>query len=98
MLFQNAAVPIALLIGAILVTIGFKTRFTAITLIVVLVGRRRTRLVSIDSLAGALDWMPRLTVIFGLVIPSMTGAGRLSIDGLRELHGLRPRRALKSRR
>jgi len=81
-LIQNAAVPMLLVAGAFLVTIGFKTRFMAIALLLILVGVSALELMSIDSLAGAREWFPRLSVIFCLLAAARFGAGRWSVDGL----------------
>jgi uncharacterized membrane protein YphA (DoxX/SURF4 family) len=81
-LLQNAALPLAFFIGAVMLIVGFKARFAAITLLVLLAGTSAIALVVFGSLGGVLNWAERLTVILGLVIPAMDGAGRLSIDGL----------------
>lgn len=81
-LLQNSAVPMVYVIAAVLLTIGFMTKFTAGTLLGILVAVGVLEWMAIDSLARALDWLPRLTIIFGLAIPAMFGAGRWSVDGL----------------
>lgn len=82
-LLTNAAVPLMFLMGAIMLAIGFKTRFAAVAMVVLLVGTSLFALVLSGSLGwGALNVGERLTVIFGLPQLVIFGAGRWSVDGL----------------
>ena len=82
-LLQNAAVPMVFFIGAVMLTIGFKTKFTAVALLL-LAFASVLNLLFIGSPGNALDWLPRIAFIFGLLVPAKFGAGRWSIDGLME--------------
>lgn len=82
-LLTNAAVPLMFLMGATMLAIGFKTRFAAVAMVVLLVGTSLFALVLSGSLGwGALNVWERLTVIFGLPQLVIFGAGRWSVDGL----------------
>jgi len=83
-LLQNAAVPMVFFIGAVMLTIGFKTRFTAVALLLLLAFASVLNLLLIGSPGSALDWLPRIAFILGLLVPAKFGAGRWSIDGLME--------------
>lgn len=82
-LLINAAVPLMFFIGAVLLAIGFKTRFAAIAMVVLLAGTSLFALAMSGSLGnGALNVWGRLAIIFLLGQPIVFGAGRWSIDGL----------------
>ena len=82
-LLTNAAVPLMFFMGAIMLAIGFQTRFAAITMVVLMAGTSLLALAMSGSLgAGALNWPARLTVIFFLPQLVIFGAGRWSVDGL----------------
>ena len=82
-LLTNAAIPLMFFIGAVMLTVGFLTRFAAIAMIVLLAGTSLIALVMSGSLGiGALNGPERLTVIFALALLVMFGAGRWSVDGL----------------
>lgn len=82
-LVTNAAVPLVFFIGAIMLTVGLRTRFAALAMMVVLAGTSLVALVSSGSLGGgALNGPERLTVILALFQPVIFGAGKISIDGL----------------
>jgi uncharacterized membrane protein YphA (DoxX/SURF4 family) len=84
-LLTNAAVPLMFFIGAVVLAIGFKTRFAAIAMMVLLAGTTLIALALSGSLGfGRLNVLERLTVIFLLPQLVIFGAGRLSIDGLLE--------------
>jgi uncharacterized membrane protein YphA (DoxX/SURF4 family) len=82
-LLTNAAVPLMFFMGAVMLAIGFKTRFAAIAMIVLLAGTSLIALATSGSLGfGALNAPVRLTVILLLAQLVMLGAGRFSVDGL----------------
>lgn len=81
-MLANAAVPMAIFVGAVMIAIGFKTRSMAIAMIVLLATATVLDLVLVDSPSSTLDWMARLSVMLALVSLFLLGAGRLSIDGL----------------
>jgi uncharacterized membrane protein YphA (DoxX/SURF4 family) len=82
-LLTNAAVPLMFFIGAIMLAIGFKTRFAAIAMIVLLAGTTLIALAMSGSLGiGALNAPLRLTVILLLLQLVILGAGKLSIDAV----------------
>lgn len=79
----QAAIPMMFFTGAIMLAIGFKTRFAAIAMVVLLAGTSLIALAMSGSLGfGALNAPLRLTVIFLLLQLAILGAGRLSVDGL----------------
>ena len=82
-MLANAAVPMAISIGAVMIAIGLKTRFMAVAMIVMLATATVLDLVLFGSPSSTLDWMARLSVMLALVSLFLLGAGRLSIDGLR---------------
>ena len=82
-LLPTAAIPMMFFIGAVMLAIGFKTRFTAIAMIVLLAGTTLFALASSGSLGiGALTGPLRLTVILLLLQLVILGPGRWSVDGL----------------
>jgi uncharacterized membrane protein YphA (DoxX/SURF4 family) len=82
-LLTNAALPLMFFIGAIMLAIGFMTRFTAIAMLVLLTGTTLIALVLSGSLGiGRLNLLERLTVVFLLPQLVIFGAGRFSVDGL----------------
>lgn len=80
----NAAMPMVLVIGAIMLAIGLMTRFTALALMLLLAAASVIDLLLFGAAGSALDWLPRFGVMIGLLVPFVTGGGRLSIDGLME--------------
>lgn len=92
-LLTNAAVPLMFFMGAVMLAVGFKTRFTAIAMVVLLAGTSLLALALSGSLGiGTLNVWERLTVIFLLPQFVIFGAGRWSVDGLMEAR-LEPRAA-----
>jgi putative oxidoreductase len=91
-LLFSAAVPIVIFIGAGMLMIGFKTRFTALALMLLLAVASVMDLLLFGAVGSALDWLPRFSVMGGLLVVFVTGAGRLSIDGWTESR-LAPRTA-----
>jgi uncharacterized membrane protein YphA (DoxX/SURF4 family) len=82
-LLPNAAIPLMFLMGAIMLAIGFKTRFAAITMIVLLAGTTLIALATSGSLGmGALNAPLRLTVILLLLQLVILGAGKVSLDAV----------------
>ena len=82
-LLQNAAIPMMFFVGAIMLAIGFMTRFAAIAMSVLLAGTTLIALASSGSLGiGALNGPLRLTVILLLLQLVILGPGRWSVDGL----------------
>jgi len=79
-----AAVPMLIVTGAIMLTVGLVIRFTALALMLLLAVASMINLVLFGAAGSALDWLPRFTVMFGLVVPFVTGGGGLSIDALME--------------
>ncbi|MBX9773484.1 MAG: DoxX family protein [Xanthobacteraceae bacterium] len=82
-LLTNAAVPLMFFMGAIMLAIGFKTRFAAIAMLVLLTSTTLFALVLSGSLGfGRLNLMERLTVILVLLQPVLLGPGKMSIDAV----------------
>lgn len=82
-LLTNAAVPLMFFIGAVMLVIGFKTRFAAVAMVVLLAGTSLFALMLSGSLGGGtLNVWERLTVIFGLPQLVIFGSGRWSVDRL----------------
>jgi len=79
-----AAVPLVILTGAVMLTVGLMIRFTALALMLLLAVTSVIDLVLFGAAGSALDWLPRFTVMFGLLVPFVTGGGGLSIDALME--------------
>lgn len=77
-----AAVPMLIVAGAIMLTVGLVIRFTALALMLLLAVASMINLVLFGAAGSALDWLPRFTVMFGLLVPFVTGGGGLSIDAL----------------
>lgn len=92
-MLANIVVPTVIFIGAIMLTLGFKTRFTALTLMLLLACASVIDLLLVGAAGSALDWLSRLTVTLGLLVPFVTGGGRLSVDGLMEEPSPAPRTA-----
>jgi uncharacterized membrane protein YphA (DoxX/SURF4 family) len=80
----NAAVPNVMLLAAIALALGFKTRAMALALMLLIASASVVGLLLFGAAGGALDWLPRLGIMIGLLVPFVTGGGRLSIDGLME--------------
>jgi uncharacterized membrane protein YphA (DoxX/SURF4 family) len=80
----NAAVPNLMLLAAIALAMGFKTRATALALMLLIAGASVLGLLLFGAAGGVVDWLPRLGIMIGLLVPFVTGGGRLSIDGLIE--------------
>ena len=83
-MLANAAMPMLFVIGAIMLMIGLKTRFTALALMLLLAVASVLDLLLFGAAGSALTWLPRFGVMIGLLVPFVTGGGRLSIDGLME--------------
>ena len=83
-MFVNAAVTMVIVTGAIMLTVGLVIRFTALALMLLLAVASVIDLVLFGAAGSALDWLPRFTVMFGLLVPFVTGGGGLSIDALME--------------
>ena len=79
-----AAVPMLIVTGAIMLTAGLMIRFTALALMLLLAVASVIDLVFFGAAGSALDWLPRFTVMFGLLVPFVTGGGGLSIDAVME--------------
>jgi uncharacterized membrane protein YphA (DoxX/SURF4 family) len=80
----NAAVTMVIVTGAIMLTVGLMIRFTALALMLLLPVASMIDLVLFGAAGSALDWLPRFTVMFGLLVPFVTGGGGLSIDAMME--------------
>ena len=80
----SAAVPMVVIVGAIMLAVGLKARFAALALMLLLAVASVMDLLLFGAVGSALDWLPRFSVMGGLLVVFMTGAGRLSIDGLME--------------
>ena len=83
-MFVNVAVTLVIVTGAVMLTIGLVIRFTALALMLLLAVASMIDLVLFGAAGSALDWLPRFTVMFGLLVPFVTGGGGLSIDALME--------------
>jgi uncharacterized membrane protein YphA (DoxX/SURF4 family) len=83
-MFVNAAVTMVIVTGAIMLTVGLVIRFTALALMLLLAVASVLDLVLFGAAGNALDWLPRFTLMFGLLVPFVTGAGGLSIDAMME--------------
>ena len=83
-MFVNAVVTMVIVTGAIMLTVGLVIRFTALALMLLLAVASVIDLVLFGAAGSALDWLPRFTVMFGLLVPFVTGGGGLSIDALME--------------
>jgi uncharacterized membrane protein YphA (DoxX/SURF4 family) len=83
-LFVNAAVTMVIVTGAIMLTVGLVIRFTALALMLLMAVASVIDLVLFGAAGSALDWLPRFTVMFGLLVPFVTGGGGLSIDAVME--------------
>jgi uncharacterized membrane protein YphA (DoxX/SURF4 family) len=79
-----ALVPMVIITGAIMLTAGVMIRFTALALMLLLAVASVIDLVLFGAAGTALDWLPRFTVMFGLLVPFVTGGGGLSIDAVME--------------
>jgi uncharacterized membrane protein YphA (DoxX/SURF4 family) len=80
----NAAVTMVIVTGAIMLTVGLVIRFTALALMLLMAVASVIDLVLFGAAGSALDWLPRFTVMFGLLVPFVTGGGGLSIDAVME--------------
>ena len=83
-LFVHAAVTTVIVTGAIMLTVGLVIRFTALALMLLMAVASVIDLVLFGAAGSALDWLPRFTVMFGLLVPFVTGGGGLSIDAVME--------------
>ena len=83
-IFVNAAVTMTIVAGAIMLTVGLVIRFSALALMLLLAVASVIDLVLFGAAGSAFDWLPRFTVMFGLLVPFVTGGGGLSIDALME--------------
>jgi uncharacterized membrane protein YphA (DoxX/SURF4 family) len=83
-MFVNAAVAMVIVTGAVMLTVGLVIRFTALGLMLLLAVASVIDLVLFGAAGSAFDWLPRFTVMFGLLVPFVTGGGGLSIDGVME--------------
>jgi uncharacterized membrane protein YphA (DoxX/SURF4 family) len=77
-------VPMVMATGAIMLAAGLMIRFTALALMLLLAVASVIDLVLFGAAGSALDWLPRFTVMFGLLVPFVTGGGGLSIDAAME--------------
>lgn len=77
-------VPMMMATGAIMLAAGLMIRFTALALMLLLAVASVIDLVLFGAAGSALDWLPRFTVMFGLLVPFVTGGGGLSIDAAME--------------
>jgi uncharacterized membrane protein YphA (DoxX/SURF4 family) len=77
-------VPMVMVTGAIMLAAGLMIRFTALALMLLLALASVIDLVLFGAAGSALDWLPRFTVMFGLLVPFVTGGGGLSIDAAME--------------
>jgi uncharacterized membrane protein YphA (DoxX/SURF4 family) len=84
LMMLNAAVPNLLVLAAIALAIGFMTRAVAFALMLLIASASVIDLLLFGATGGVLDWLPRLGVMIGLVVPFVTGGGQLSVDGLME--------------
>jgi putative oxidoreductase len=80
-ILAGAAVPALILVGAVLLVLGFKTRAVAIALILLVAFVSAADLMLFGVPSSALGWFARLSVMIGLLIPAVIGGGGLSIDG-----------------
>jgi uncharacterized membrane protein YphA (DoxX/SURF4 family) len=80
----NAGMTMVIVTGAIMLAIGLVIRFTALALMLLLPVASMIDLVLFGAAGSALDWLPRFTVMFGLLVPFVTGGGGLSIDAMME--------------
>jgi uncharacterized membrane protein YphA (DoxX/SURF4 family) len=80
-ILAGAAAATGILLGAILLIIGFKTRPAAIALILLVAGVTLFDLMVTGAAGSALDFLPRLTVMIGLLLPAAIGGEGLSVDG-----------------
>lgn len=83
-MFVNAAVTVVIVTGAIMLAVGLMIRFVALALMLLLAVASVIDLVLFGAAGSALDWLPRFTVMFGLLVPFVTGGGGLSIDAVME--------------
>lgn len=67
-----------------LLAVGLKIRFTALALMLLLAVAGLMNLLLLGAVGSALDWLPRFSIMGGLVVVFVPGAGSLSIDGLME--------------
>lgn len=89
----NAAVPNVILLMAIALVVGFRTRAAALALMLLIASASVFGLLLFGAAGVVPDWLPRLGIMIGLLVPFVTGGGRLSIDGLIEAR-LAPRTVL----
>jgi putative oxidoreductase len=80
----NAAVPVVIVVGAIMLAVGLKTRFAALALMLLLAVASVMDLLLFGAVGSALDWLPRFSIMGGLAVVFVTGAGMLSVDGFME--------------
>jgi uncharacterized membrane protein YphA (DoxX/SURF4 family) len=83
-MFVNAAVATVIITGAVMLTVGLLIRFTSLALMLLVAVASVVDLVLFGAAGSALDWLPRFTVMFGLLVPFVTGGGSLSVDALME--------------
>lgn len=82
-LLTNAAVPLMFFVAAVTLAIGFKTRFAAITMAVLLAGTSLFAIALSGSIGdGALNGSLRVMVILLSLQLAISGGGRWSVDGL----------------
>jgi uncharacterized membrane protein YphA (DoxX/SURF4 family) len=75
---------VIVIIGAVMLAAGLMIRFAALALMLLLALASVIDLVLFGAAGGAGDWLPRFTVMFGLLVPFVTGGGALSMDALME--------------
>ena len=81
-----------------MLTVGLVICFTALALMLLLAVASVIDLVLFGAAGSALDWLPRFTVMFGLLVPFVTGGGGLSIDAVMRVAACTLRGALASAR